>query len=71
MTETTEQMEEARPLRFRRHSAYKDAGTEWLGEIPAHWRIERLKYLSTLNDEALAESTDPNFDMVYRKAPLT
>ena len=65
MTEATEGMEEARPLRYRRYSAYKDSGTEWLGEIPAHWRMERLKYLSTLNDEALAESTDPNFDMVY------
>ena len=65
MNEVTERIEEAGPLRFRRYSAYKDSGTEWLGEIPAHWRMERLKYLSTLNDEALAESTDPNFDMVY------
>ena len=65
MTEATERIEEARPRRFRRYPEYKDSGVEWLGEIPAHWRTERLKYLATLNDEALAESTDPNFEMVY------
>lgn len=24
----------------------KDSGIEWLGEIPAHWKIKRLKYVS-------------------------
>ena len=23
----------------------KDSGVEWLGEIPAHWEVKRLKYL--------------------------
>src|SRR5690554_7854104 len=23
----------------------KDSGVEWLGEVPAHWEIHRLKYL--------------------------
>ena len=65
MTDATERIEEARPRRFRTYPAYKDSGVEWLGQIPAHWRTERLKYLATLNDDALAEATDPNFDMVY------
>jgi hypothetical protein len=26
------------PRRFRRYPEYRDAGVEWLGEIPAHWR---------------------------------
>ena len=25
------------------YSAYKDSGIEWLGEIPAHWEVKRLK----------------------------
>lgn len=27
----------------------KDSGLLWLGEIPAHWEIKRLKYLSKIN----------------------
>ena len=65
MTEVIDRIQMARPRRFRRYPAYKDSGVEWLGEIPAHWKVERLKYLATLNDEALAESTDPNFGMAY------
>ena len=38
--------------RFPHHKpypAYKDSGVEWLGEIPAHWEVKRLKYAVTLN----------------------
>lgn len=31
--------------RFKRHPAYKDSGVEWLGKIPAHWEVKRLKTL--------------------------
>ena len=51
--------------RFKPYPAYKDSGVEWLGEIPAHWEVGRLKYLASLNEEALPENTDPDFDMVY------
>ena len=27
------------------YPAYKDAGVEWLGEVPEHWDIERAKWL--------------------------
>ena len=26
-----------------RYDAYKDSGVEWLGEIPVHWNIHRIK----------------------------
>jgi len=29
----------------------KDSGVEWLGEVPEHWNIERLKYCVTLINE--------------------
>lgn len=29
----------------------KPSGQEWLGEIPAHWRVERAKSLFTIRDE--------------------
>ncbi len=43
----------------------KDSGVEWLGEIPANWEVKRLKYLATMNDEALPETTDPDMAITY------
>ena len=31
---------------MRRYPEYKDSGVEWLGEIPEHWNVKRLKYIS-------------------------
>ena len=47
------------------YPAYKPSGVEWLGEIPAHWDVRRLKYLATVNDEALPETTDPDMAITY------
>lgn len=30
-------------MSFPRYPAYKDSGVEWLGEVPAHWRVDRFK----------------------------
>ncbi len=51
--------------RFKPYAAYKDSGVEWLGEIPAHWEVNRLKHLAVLNPEALPEDTDPTLEMIY------
>ncbi len=65
MADATDRGEGTQPRRFRAYPEYKASGVEWLGQIPAHWGVERLKYLATLNDEALPESTDPSFEMTY------
>ncbi|WP_179317595.1 restriction endonuclease subunit S [Winogradskyella undariae] len=31
--------------KVQRYDAYKDSGVEWLGEIPEHWELRRIKYL--------------------------
>ena len=31
--------------RFKRYPEYKDSGVEWLGEIPGHWEVSRLKFI--------------------------
>lgn len=51
--------------RFKRYPAYKDSGVEWLGEIPEHWEVKRLKHLADLNSETLREETDPGLEMTY------
>lgn len=30
---------------WRRYPAYKDSGNDWLGSIPEHWNVKRLKYV--------------------------
>lgn len=29
---------------MERYSEYKDSGVEWLGEIPSHWELRKMKY---------------------------
>ena len=31
---------------FKPYPEYKDSGVEWLGEIPAHWDVKRVKHLA-------------------------
>ena len=31
---------------MKRYPKYKDSGVEWIGEIPEHWEVKRLKYMS-------------------------
>lgn len=34
------------PPRYRPYPVYKPSGVEWLGEVPAHWDVKRLKVLA-------------------------
>ena len=51
--------------KYKPYPIYKPSGVEWLGAIPAHWEVRRLKYLATVNDEALPETTDPDMEITY------
>jgi type I restriction enzyme S subunit len=33
----------------RRYNTYKDSGVEWLGEIPEHWNLQKLKSFLTVH----------------------
>ena len=41
-------------MSFPRYHKYKDSAVAWLGEVPAHWEVKRLKYSLRL----LTEKTD-------------
>lgn len=43
----------------------KDSGVEWIGEIPEHWEIKRLKDVSLINLNSLPEITNCNFTFRY------
>jgi len=36
------------PRRVKPYPAYKDSGVEWLGEIPEHWDLRRLKTVAAI-----------------------
>jgi type I restriction enzyme S subunit len=33
---------------YKPYPAYKDSGVEWLGRVPAHWQVTRLKFIATV-----------------------
>jgi type I restriction enzyme S subunit len=43
----------------------KDSGVEWIGEIPEHWEVKRLKNICSINLNSLPENTNINFELKY------
>ncbi|MDO6355758.1 restriction endonuclease subunit S [Caloramator sp. CAR-1] len=37
-------------MKYKRYERYKDCGVEWIGEIPEHWEVKKLKYLTNCLD---------------------
>ena len=47
------------------YSEYKDSGVKWLGEVPKHWNVRRLKTWLDVNKVVLPEDTDPGYELNY------
>ena len=52
-------------MRKKQYPNYKKTDVEWLGEVPNHWDLCRLKYCATINDEVIPETTDSNCELTY------
>lgn len=52
-------------MKWKPYPAYKPSGVDWLGPIPTHWEVKRLKYVAKLNPDVLAEETDPDCVLSY------
>lgn len=48
----------------------RDSGIEWLGEIPEHWELRRLKYLSSINPTKSNSSFNKNSDELVTFLPM-
>ena len=33
-------------MSFHRYPKYKDSGVAWLGEVPEHWAVKKIKHLA-------------------------
>lgn len=52
-----------------RYPAYKDSGVEWLGEVPAHWAVKRLRFVADLNPSK-SETASINRDTLVSFLPM-
>lgn len=50
---------------MKQYKEYKDSGIQWLGEIPTHWEIAKLKHKASCNDDVLSENTDADSIIRY------
>jgi len=65
MSDALQKLEVSNVRRFKPYPAYKASGIEWLGDVPEQWAVKRLKYSASINDEALPETTNPDYEMSY------
>ena len=47
-------------MSFPRYPKYKDSDVEWLGEVPEHWEVKRLRYVSNIRKGRLPSVTFPS-----------
>ena len=40
-------------MSFPRYPKYKPSGVEWLGEVPEHWEVKRIRFVANLNPAKL------------------
>lgn len=67
------------PSSFRPYPSYKASGVAWLGEVPEHWEVRRLKTVAEVNlsnvDKKSAEGQEPvslcNYTDVYYNEHIT
>jgi type I restriction enzyme S subunit len=50
---------------MKTYPRYKDSGVEWLGVVPEHWPLNRVKYATLINADVLSESTAADFEFEY------
>ena len=46
-------------MSFPRYPKYKDSGVEWLGEVPEHWKVQRLKRCARLVTAKAEKRSNP------------
>lgn len=43
----------------------KDSGVEWIGQVPEHWNVKKLKFVSKINQHTLPENTNGSLSIKY------
>ena len=48
-------------MKRQAYPAYKDSGIEWLGKIPEHWDVKRIKRIFNILNGSTPKTSDPTF----------
>ena len=46
-------------MELKKYDNYKDSGIEWIGEIPEHWEVKRVKHLLDERTERSKDGEEP------------
>ena len=49
-------------LNWQKYPVYKSSGVEWLGDIPEHWEMKKLKYIAIVNMGQSPSSDEYNYE---------
>jgi len=50
---------------MKKYDSYKDSGVEWIGEIPSHWDVTRIKYKFQIGRGRVISNEDLVEDAIY------
>ena len=50
---------------MKKYDSYKDSGFEWIGEIPSHWDVTRIKYKFQIGRGRVISNEDLVEDAIY------
>ena len=45
--------------------SFKDSGIDWIGQIPEHWEVKRLKYFGSVETSSVNKKTEEDEELVY------
>jgi type I restriction enzyme S subunit len=48
-----------------KYESYKPSGIEWIGEVPEHWEVKRLKDVADVNAKTLSGNTPADYELQY------
>lgn len=49
---------------YKSYPEYKESGVEWLGEVPRHWKIKKLKFVAVVQPSNVDKKTEDNEEPV-------
>jgi len=50
---------------MNQYKTYKPSGIEWIGDIPEHWKVKRLKYIAEANPSNIDKKSKDDEQEVY------
>ncbi|HBJ35855.1 MAG TPA: restriction endonuclease subunit S, partial [Planctomycetaceae bacterium] len=48
-------------MSFPRYRDYKDSGVEWLGEVPEHWSLRRIRHIAAISGGGTPSREKPEY----------